>query len=81
MYSISFVLKACVTHLVHFTTTSQLDGNPSLNLASFVTTYMDQEANHLMSECCSVNIIDIAMYPQSAGLEASSILSSTIVYH
>ncbi|ORZ24364.1 glutamate decarboxylase [Absidia repens] len=45
-----------------------LDGNPALNLASFVTTYMDEEANHLMAETAAVNIIDIEMYPQAAAL-------------
>ncbi|SAM09422.1 hypothetical protein [Absidia glauca] len=58
-----------------------LDGNPSLNLASFVTTYMDQEANHLMSECCSVNIIDIAMYPQAAGLEGRCLNMLAHLFH
>lgn len=35
-----------------------LDGNPMLNLASFVTTYMEDEAEKLMTESFSKNFID-----------------------
>jgi glutamate/tyrosine decarboxylase-like PLP-dependent enzyme len=35
-----------------------LDGNPALNLASFVTTYMEEEAEKLMTENLSKNFID-----------------------
>ncbi|KAI8339848.1 glutamate decarboxylase [Chlamydoabsidia padenii] len=58
-----------------------LDGNPALNLASFVTTYMDKEANDLMAETLPVNIIDIAMYPQSAALEGRCINMLTRLFH
>ena len=44
-----------------------LDGNPMLNLASFVTTYMEDEAEKLMTESFSKNFIDYEEYPQSAG--------------
>lgn len=43
-----------------------LDGNPMLNLASFVTTYMEDEAEKLMTESFSKNFIDYEEYPQSA---------------
>lgn len=43
-----------------------LDGNPMLNLASFVTTYMEEEAEKLMTESFSKNFIDYEEYPQSA---------------
>ncbi|KAI9766878.1 MAG: Glutamate decarboxylase 4 [Geoglossum simile] len=33
-----------------------LDGNPMLNLASFVTTYMEEEAEKLMAESLSKNL-------------------------
>jgi exonuclease I len=36
----------------------QLDGTPSLNLASFVTTYMDTHAEKLMAEHAATNFID-----------------------
>lgn len=43
-----------------------LDGNPMLNLASFVTTYMEDEAEKLMTDAFSKNFIDYEEYPQSA---------------
>ncbi|KAF3765800.1 glutamate decarboxylase-like protein [Cryphonectria parasitica EP155] len=46
-----------------------LDGNPMLNLASFVTTYMEDEAEKLMTESFSKNFIDYEEYPQSADIQ------------
>jgi len=46
-----------------------LDGNPMLNLASFVTTYMEDEAEKLMQEGLSKNFIDYEEYPQSAEIQ------------
>ncbi|BCR82723.1 glutamate decarboxylase [Aspergillus chevalieri] len=46
-----------------------LDGNPMLNLASFVTTYMEDEVEKLMSESFSKNFIDYEEYPQSAEIQ------------
>ncbi|KAI8333421.1 glutamate decarboxylase [Chlamydoabsidia padenii] len=46
----------------------QLDGNPALNLATFVTTFMEEEAERLMTENLSKNIIDIEEYSSSAEL-------------
>ncbi|KAK3315386.1 pyridoxal phosphate-dependent transferase [Apodospora peruviana] len=46
-----------------------LDGNPMLNLASFVTTYMEEEAEKLMTECFPKNFIDYEEYPQSADIQ------------
>lgn len=46
----------------------QLDGNPALNLATFVTTYMEEEAEKLMAENLSKNFIDYEEYPQSVEL-------------
>ncbi|PKY07104.1 glutamate decarboxylase [Aspergillus campestris IBT 28561] len=43
-----------------------LDGNPLLNLASFVTTYMEDEVEQLMTESLSKNFIDYEQYPQTA---------------
>jgi glutamate decarboxylase len=42
-----------------------LDGNPALNLASFVTTWMDPEADMLMAESLGRNFIDADEYPQT----------------
>lgn len=46
-----------------------LDGNPMLNLASFVTTYMEEEAEKLMAESFPKNFIDYEEYPQSADIQ------------
>src|SRR5437764_2926339 len=46
-----------------------LDGNARLNLATFVTTWMEPEAERLMAECSSKNLIDKDEYPQTAELE------------
>ena len=42
-----------------------LDGNPALNLASFVTTWMEPEADKLMGESLSRNFVDADEYPQT----------------
>ncbi|KAL5625295.1 hypothetical protein BROUX41_005355 [Berkeleyomyces rouxiae] len=47
-----------------------LDGNPMLNLASFVTTYMEDEAEKLMAEAFSKNFIDYEEYPQTADIHS-----------
>jgi glutamate decarboxylase len=46
-----------------------LDGNARLNLATFVTTWMEPEAEILFAECSSKNMIDKDEYPQTAELE------------
>ena len=46
-----------------------LDGNSRLNLATFVTTWMEPEARALMAECYDKNMIDKDEYPQTAELE------------
>jgi len=46
-----------------------LDGNPTLNLATFVTTWMDDQANKLMAETMNKNAIDWDEYPQTVDLQ------------
>ncbi|KAB2974016.1 glutamate decarboxylase [Streptomyces sp. SS1-1] len=46
-----------------------LDGNSRLNLATFVTTWMEPEASVLMAECRDKNMIDKDEYPRTAELE------------
>ncbi|CAK9001010.1 Glutamate decarboxylase 5 (GAD 5) [Durusdinium trenchii] len=43
-----------------------LDGNPLMNLATFVTTYLEPEAEEIMRVGSRINIIDQDEYPQSA---------------
>ncbi len=46
-----------------------LDGNARLNLATFVTTWMEPEAERLMSEAFDKNMIDKDEYPMTAAIE------------
>ncbi len=46
-----------------------LDGNSRLNLATFVTTWMEPQARRLMAECADKNMIDKDEYPQTAEFE------------
>src|SRR5437899_3684157 len=46
-----------------------LDGNARLNVATFVSTWMEPQAEKLMAECLDKNMIDKDEYPQTAALE------------
>src|SRR2546430_6852612 len=46
-----------------------LDGNARLNLATFVTTWMEPQATRLMTETFDKNMIDKDEYPRTADLE------------
>ncbi len=46
-----------------------LDGNARQNLATFVTTFMDEEADRLFAETLDKNMIDKDEYPQTAEIE------------
>ncbi len=46
-----------------------LDGNARLNLATFVSTWMEPQATRLMAETFDKNMIDKDEYPQTAELE------------
>jgi glutamate/tyrosine decarboxylase-like PLP-dependent enzyme len=46
-----------------------LDGSARLNLATFVTTWMEPEADRLMAEAFDKNMIDKDEYPQTAEIE------------
>jgi glutamate decarboxylase len=48
---------------------AMLDGNPRLNLATFVGTWMDDHANRLYAESFDKNMIDKDEYPQTAAIE------------
>jgi glutamate decarboxylase len=43
-----------------------LDGQPTLNLASFVTTWMEPQADQLLHDTRNENLIDQDEYPQTA---------------
>ncbi len=46
-----------------------LDGNARTNLATFVSTWMEPQADKLMAECFDKNMVDKDEYPQTAELE------------
>jgi glutamate decarboxylase len=46
-----------------------LDGQPRLNLATFVTTWMEPQAAALMAQTVDRNLVDKDEYPQTAELE------------
>lgn len=48
---------------------AMLDGNARLNLATFVTTYMDKEAKLLYAQTVDKNMIDKDEYPATAAIE------------
>lgn len=48
---------------------AMLDGNSRLNLATFVTTWMDDSARRIMTETMDKNMIDKTEYPQTAEIE------------
>jgi glutamate decarboxylase len=47
-----------------------LDGNARLNVATFVTTWMEPQADRLIAECLDKNMIDKDEYPQTAEIES-----------
>ncbi|KOS21889.1 Glutamate decarboxylase 4 [Escovopsis weberi] len=58
-----------------------LDNNPKLNLASFVTTYMEDEAEKLMAKAFPKNFIDYEEYPQSAEIQTRCVNMIGNLYH
>ncbi|MHB8219575.1 MAG: glutamate decarboxylase [Acidimicrobiales bacterium] len=58
-----------------------LDGNPELNLATFVTTWMDGEADRLMTETANKNAIDWDEYPQTVELQDRCVNMLSRLYH
>src|SRR5450755_5048518 len=58
-----------------------LDGNARLNLATFVTTWMEPQAEQLMADCFSKNMIDKDEYPQTAELERRCVSILAELWH
>ena len=58
-----------------------LDGSARLNLATFVTTWMEPQARALMAECVDKNMIDKDEYPQTAELERRCISMLADLWH
>lgn len=58
-----------------------LDGNARLNLATFVTTWMEPRAQDLMRECFDKNMIDKDEYPRTADLEQRCVHMLADLWH
>ena len=58
-----------------------LDGNARQNLATFVTTYMDEEADRLFAESSDKNMIDKDEYPQTAAIEGRCVSILSALWH
>jgi glutamate decarboxylase len=58
-----------------------LDGNARLNLATFVSTWMEPQAERLMAECFDKNMIDKDEYPQTAELEERCVSILASLWH
>ena len=58
-----------------------LDGNARLNLATFVTTWMEPQARELMGDCLDKNMIDKDEYPQTAELEMRCVSILSDLWH
>ncbi|MGN6588268.1 MAG: pyridoxal-dependent decarboxylase [Solirubrobacterales bacterium] len=58
-----------------------LEGDPWRNLATFVTTWMEPEAQRIVSENLHRNFIDHAEYPISAEIEQRCIRMLADLYH
>ncbi len=58
-----------------------LDGSSRLNLATFVTTWMDPEAGELMAETFDKNMIDKDEYPVTAAIEQRCVCMVADLFH
>ncbi|MFI1098739.1 glutamate decarboxylase [Streptomyces sp. NPDC020917] len=58
-----------------------LDGSSRLNMATFVTTWMDPEAEKLMAETFDKNMIDKDEYPQTAEIERRCVNIVANLFH
>lgn len=58
-----------------------LDGNPALNLASFVTTWMEPEADRLAIEAANRNLIDQEEYPRTQEIHERVVSMVASLFH
>ncbi len=57
------------------------DGNAHMNLATFVTTWMEPQASRLMAETFEKNLIDKDEYPQTADIERRCVNMLAQLWH
>lgn len=58
-----------------------IEGEPARNLATFVTTWMEPEAQRLIAESLHINFIDHAEYPRTAEIEQRCIRMLADLFH
>jgi glutamate decarboxylase len=58
-----------------------IDGNPALNLATFVTTWMEPQAEKLIVETLNKNLVDQDEYPQTGKIQERVINMLARLYH
>jgi glutamate decarboxylase len=58
-----------------------LDGNARLNVATFVSTWMEPQAERLIAECLDKNMIDKDEYPQTAEIESRCVAILANLWH
>ncbi len=58
-----------------------IDGNPALNLASFVTTWMEPQAEKLIMETLNKNLVDQDEYPQTGIIQERVINMLAQLFH
>jgi len=58
-----------------------LDGNSRLNMATFVTTWIEPQAEKLMAECFDKTMIDKDEYPQTAAIEERRVNSVSNLFN
>ncbi|XP_021907671.1 glutamate decarboxylase 5 [Carica papaya] len=58
-----------------------LDGNPRLNLASFVTTWMEPECDKLMMDSINKNYVDMDEYPVTTELQNRCVNMIANLFH
>ncbi|MFB0633341.1 pyridoxal-dependent decarboxylase, partial [Streptomyces sp. AB3(2024)] len=58
-----------------------LDGNAAQNLATFCTTWTDDEVRRLMDMCLDKNIVDKDEYPQTAEIESRCVSILADLWH
>jgi glutamate decarboxylase len=59
----------------------ELDGNPLLNLATFVTTWMEPEADRLALETLNKNLVDQDEYPRSQAIHERVVAMLGDLFH
>ena len=58
-----------------------LDGNPALNLATFVTTWMEPEAERLIGSTLNKNLVDQEEYPQTGVIQERVVNMLSRLFH